>query len=240
MHKILIVDDERPARDLLFELVSFYIPDSKITSVDNAAKALECFHTDNYDLLFADISMPGMTGLELLEEINRSGKQPQAFIITAHRQYEFAVKGFRLGILDYIEKPLHKEKIYEAAKLYLSKVNTGALDLKVYDGVRRIDFDNLLAIETTNRRKLKVYTSDCILPEVTSSLTQLCNCLPSNFRYISRDCIINLFEIKRYNLKTREVFIVCQNKEVAFVASRNGMKDLLVSLNFSNPTKNGA
>ena len=121
MHKILIIDDERAARDLVAELITFYIPDSKVTKTDSAFKALEIIQTEDYDLLFVDISMPRMSGLELLEEVKRMGKEPYSFIITAHRQYDYAVKGFRLGILDYIEKPLHKEKIGEAAKLYLSK-----------------------------------------------------------------------------------------------------------------------
>ena len=239
MHHILIVDDERPARDLLAELIAFYIPDSKVSQAECACKALEMMQTENYDLLFVDISMPDMTGLELLEEIHRRGKKPSAFIITAHQQYEYAVKGFRMGILDYIEKPLHKKKIYKAAKLYLSKTNKDAIDLKIYTGVRRVPAGSVIAIEAAGRGKVKVYTTDSVLSEVTGSLAQFYGSLPANFCYIRRDCIINLHEIVHYNLKSqaREVYVVCQNEKIMFRASRKNMKDLLNVFSSNNIEK---
>jgi len=57
MHKILIVDDERPARDYISEiseLVSSCLPDSKVTLAEDAEKALRCLQTENFDLLFVD------------------------------------------------------------------------------------------------------------------------------------------------------------------------------------------
>jgi len=237
MHHILIVDDERPARDLLAGLIAFYIPDSKVSQAESAYKALEMMQTENYDLLFVDISMPGMTGLDLLEEIHKRGKKPPAFIITAHQQYEYAVKGLRLGILDYIEKPLHKEKMREAVRLYLNKKNKDTIDLKIYAGVRRVPTGSVIAIEATGRGKVKVYTTDSVLPEVTGSLAQFYGSLPANFCYIRRDCIINLHEIVHYNLKSqaREVFVVCQGKEYPFVVSRKNVKELFTRLDYENP-----
>jgi len=228
MHRILIVDDERPARDLLAELVAFYFPDSEVDQAENAYNALEIIQTKNYDLLFVDISMPGMTGLDFLETINRAGKQPSAFIITAYQEYEYAVKGFRLGILDYIEKPLHKEKISNAAKLYLDRIQSNTLDLKVYNGFRRVPISSVVAIEAIDRRKVKVYTTDSIFPEVLEFLSQIYKRLPNSFCYIRRNCIINLHKITHYNLKSRvmEVFVVCQNEEIVFKATRKGLKNL--------------
>jgi len=233
MHKILIVDDERPARVLLAKLVGLYMPDSKVIQGENALRAIEIMQTENIDLLFVDISMPVMNGLEMLEEIYRTGKKPYTFIITAYQKYEYAIKGLRLGIIDYIEKPLHKEKIYDAIKLYLNKVESDSIDLKVYDGIRRVRIDHLLAVEAIGRGKVKVFTHEFIFPEVISSLAQLYARLPSNFIYIRRDCVINLHEVKHYNLKAniREIFITYQNKEYPFVVSRENMKILSTWLN---------
>jgi len=230
MHKILIVDDERHARDLIAELIASYIPNSEVSKAESAYKALELMETKNFDLLFVDISMPGMTGLELLEKIHETGKQPYAFIITAHRRYDYAIRGIRLGILDYIEKPLHKEKISNAAKIYLSKIKSEMLELKVHTGVRRIPIESVVALEAVDRNKVKVYTADSLLPDVTDSLSELHKRLPANFCYIRRDCIVNLHEVKRYNPKTREIFISFQNKDCLFVASRNNAKELLTNL----------
>lgn len=236
MHKILIVDDERPAREFISGLVTFYIPDSEVAQAESAGKALECMQRENYDLLFVDNTMPGMSGLELLEELNRRGKSPYSFIIAAPHPYDYALQGFRLGILDYIEKPLYREKIYEAVNLYLSKVKANFLDLKVSNGVCRILFHNLLAIETVSRGKVKVYTTDSILPEVSGSLVQLCKQLPLNFCYIRRDCIINLHKVTHYNpkLQYNEIFLVYQNEEIMFNVSRKHIKDLLMRLNLEN------
>jgi len=108
MHKILIVDDEKPARDYIAELVAFYIPDSRITYADNARNALNLLRAEDFDLLFVDIDFGAgqMAGLELLEEINRLGKHIYIVIISAHHKFEYAVKGMELGASRYIPKPL--------------------------------------------------------------------------------------------------------------------------------------
>jgi len=234
MHRILIVDDERPARDLLAELVAFYIPDSDVNTAENAYRALDLLRTEDYDLLFVDISMPGLNGLELLEKIHRMGNRIYSFVITAHQKYEYALKGFRLGILDYIEKPLHKDKIHKAAKLYLEKIKSNMLDLRVYTGIRRVPVESVIAIEAAGRGKVKVYTGDSILTDVSDSLLQLYKRLPANFRYIRRDCIINLHGITRYNLKMQalEVFVVCRNEELMFKTTRSFRRTLPEQFNF--------
>ena len=235
MHRILIVDDERPARNLIAELVASYLPDARITQAESAQNALRCLQADHYDMLFVDIEMPGMTGLQLLEHLRDMGgdKTPYTFIITAFRKYEYSLNGFRLGILDYIEKPLHNEKIYNAIKMYLEKTKIETIDLKVPDGVSRIQVNRLLALKTVNRRKVMVYTFDAFLPEVAHSLTDLFKLLPSNFRYIRRDCVVNMQEVTHYNLKTRDITIDCQNKSYTFSASRDIMKEIVAFFNHS-------
>ena len=237
MHKILIVDDERPARDYIAELVAACISDAKVVKVDSAENALTCLRKDDFDLLFIDIEMPGMTGLQLLEYLSthsdKGGRLPYTFIITAFRKYEYALKGFRLGILDYIEKPLHYEKIHNAIKFYLDSIETGTIELKVFEGFSRIQINRLVAILTIGRNKVTIYTSDTVLPVVYQSLKDLYELLPSNFRYIKRNCIINVREVKRYNPKSREIYIVSQNREYAFEVSRENMKEIVATLNNS-------
>jgi len=237
MHKILIVDDERPARDYMAEMVASCIPDAKVVKADSGENALACLRKNSFDLLFVDIEMPGMTGLQLLEylskEDNKGDKMPSTFIITAFRKYEYAIQGFRLGILDYIEKPLHHDKIYNAVKLYLDSIKTETVELKVAEGISRIPINRLLAIQTIGRNKVTIYTAGAILPEVFQSLKELHALLPSNFRYIKRNCIANIHEVKRYNPKAREIYIVSQNREYAFEVSRENMKEIVAMLNNS-------
>ena len=247
MHNILIVDDEKPAREFIAELIAFYVPDAIVHQTDNAYKALKYLQTENYDLLFVDIDLGAgvTTGLELLEEINRMGKQPYTVIISAHYNFDYVVKGMELGAARYIPKPLekdtsekkatttiqcvtkplYKEKIYEAIKLYLSKIKPETIDLKVSNGVHRIAIDHLLALQTSNHRRIKIYAANAYLPDVVASLSQLYSLLPPYFRYIRRDCVINLHAVKRYNLKYREVVISYQKQDIMFVISRDRIKE---------------
>ena len=235
MHKVLIVDDERPARDFIADLIVFYLPDSIVTQADSAQKALQCLQKEHFDLMFLDIEMPGMTGLQMLEQYANSQEgtsvTPYTFIVTAFCKYEYAVASLRLGILDYIEKPLYKEKIYKAYKMYMDRIKTDTIELNVPDGLRRIQTSRLLAIQSVARNKVKVLTSDVLIPEAAHSLKQLFTQLPPNFCYIRRDCIVNVLEVKHYNLKAREITFVCQNEEHSFTVSRENMRELAARFN---------
>ena len=260
-HKILIVDDERPARDFIAELVAFYIPNSTVTQADSVGKALDSLQAEDFDMMFLDIDFGAgkKTGLDLLEEINRMKKHIYTVIISAHYRFDYAVKGMELGAvryipkpsaddssestetdIQYITKPLYKEKIYDAIRLYLEKIKNQTIDLKVPNGFRRIPIDDLLAVETINRKKLKIYTTDALWSDVIGSLTQLFADLPANFCYIRRNCIINLHAVKHYNRKSylREILVGYQDKEYLFVVSRENMKNLANGLHLDNLKKN--
>ena len=249
MHRIMIVDDERPARDFITELVSSYLPDSKVVHAENTDKALACITAENFDLLFVDIEMPPphMNGLELLAKINRMGKFPFTIL-------RYIPKPLPKGEPDpvyYISKPLYDERIFEAIRFYLSKVASETVDLKIYNGIRRVAINQIHAIETAGRGKVNVYTSDTLLKDVSKSLCQLHDRLyrrgfmcpvdtqspariPSCFLYIRRNCIINLHAIKHYIPKSREVIIDCQGREYSFTVSRENMKKLAALLSSKN------
>ena len=129
-HKILIVDDEKSACQFIADLVSNYLPSAIITQINNPVTALTCLQNENFDMLFLDIQMPEMSGFELLERVKSFGKDPYTVIITAHRKFNYAVKGIELGVAEYITKPLYDEKIYEALQMYLQKIKSICLIIK--------------------------------------------------------------------------------------------------------------
>ena len=234
MHKVLVVDDERPAREYITELIVRFLPDSKITQAENAQEAMRYLRANQYDLMFLDVEMHTMTGLQMLEHIKLTdGKKadiPYTFVVTAFRKYEYAVTGFRLGILDYIEKPLHDEKIYVAIKMYLDKIKSDTIELNVPDGLRRVQISELLAVKIVSRRKVIVFTSSKVYTNVTLSLKELSARLPSHFCYIRRECIVNMQEVKRYNQKMREIIFVCENENHVFTVSREHNKEIAAQL----------
>jgi DNA-binding LytR/AlgR family response regulator len=97
----IIVDDERPARELLEDNIRQFPFLTLIGQARTAAEALTLLTRENVDLLFLDIRMPGLTGLELLGSLR---KPPLAILVTAFEEH--ALKGFELEVVDYLVKPV--------------------------------------------------------------------------------------------------------------------------------------
>jgi two-component system, NtrC family, nitrogen regulation response regulator NtrX len=106
---ILIVDDEPAIRATLRGVLED--EGYRITAVGSGADALVALGDDGHDLIFLDIWMPGMDGLDTLTEIKRLRPDSVVVMISGHGTIETAVKATRLGAYDFIEKPLSLEKI---------------------------------------------------------------------------------------------------------------------------------
>jgi two-component system, LytTR family, response regulator len=105
----LIIDDEKLARDLLREYLE---PIEEIEILDECAKGSEAVEKINKlkpDLIFLDVQMPGMTGFEVLDEIDH---EPYVIFTTAYDQY--AIKAFEKNAVDYLLKPLDQERFRQA------------------------------------------------------------------------------------------------------------------------------
>lgn len=99
--KCLVIDDEPPARELLLSYLS-RVEDFEIAGqFDNSLDAFSYLLKHQVDLIFLDIQMPGMTGLELIGSLP---KLPRIVLTTAYREY--ATDGFDLDVLDYLVKPI--------------------------------------------------------------------------------------------------------------------------------------
>jgi DNA-binding NtrC family response regulator len=107
---ILIVDDER---DLLQLLKRSLEPDlsCRIQTAPNGGAALKCLDANTFDLVLADIKMPGMNGLELLEHIKRDTPDLTVVMMTAHGDIEMAVQAIKSGAYDFITKPFDHEAL---------------------------------------------------------------------------------------------------------------------------------
>ena len=108
---VLVVDDERYARERLVELLG---PREEVNTIDRAAsgeEAVESLRTASYDLVFLDVQMPERTGLEVIETIGPSNMPPTIFV-TAYDQY--ALKAFEYAALDYLLKPFDDDRFEEA------------------------------------------------------------------------------------------------------------------------------
>jgi DNA-binding LytR/AlgR family response regulator len=107
--KCVIVDDEPLARELLESYVA-RVPHLQLTGAyGNAIEAFGAVSKGGVDLLFLDIQMPGLTGLELLRSL---AHKPAVIIVSAYSEY--AVEGFNLDVTDYLLKPVLFERFLKA------------------------------------------------------------------------------------------------------------------------------
>lgn len=109
--RVAVVDDEPLAREGLAELLAGQPGVSVAGVYTDAIAALAGLATTPVDVLFTDIRMPGMSGLELAEALDRAAL-PQVVFVTAHDDH--AVRAFELQALDYLLKPASRERVAQA------------------------------------------------------------------------------------------------------------------------------
>lgn len=106
---ILIVDDESSVRDSLY---NWFIEDGYHVAVaEDAKKALTILESDNYNIVLADIKMPGMDGLEMLSRIKTIRKEAIVIMMTAFATVETAVQALKDGAFDYVTKPFDPDDL---------------------------------------------------------------------------------------------------------------------------------
>jgi two-component system, LytTR family, response regulator len=116
--RCLIVDDEPLAIQLLQKHIAQLDFFEVAGTCNNAVKAMEVLNRQPVDLLFLDIKMPQISGLDLFRALRNP---PKTILTTAHR--EFALDGFDIGVTDYLLKPITFDRFFKAVERYLSTVN---------------------------------------------------------------------------------------------------------------------
>jgi two-component system, LytTR family, response regulator len=109
MYKALIIDDERLARNELKKLLADFSEIEIIGEAANADEGIEKIDSLLPDLIFLDIQMPGKTGFDMLQELD---KAPHVIFTTAYD--EFALKAFEVNALDYLMKPVEPKRLKDA------------------------------------------------------------------------------------------------------------------------------
>ncbi len=106
---ILIVDDEESVRDSLY---NWFIEDGfRVESAENAKRALTILESDQFDIILADIKMPGMDGLEMLRRIKSIKPDSIVIVMTAFATVDTAVKALKDGAYDYVTKPFDPDDL---------------------------------------------------------------------------------------------------------------------------------
>ena len=107
--KILIIDDERAIRNSMKEILSD--EGYSVDTAENGAEGLKMVSAGRYDVVFCDIKMPGMDGVEVLEKIEASGADSAVVMISGHGDIDTAVECIKKGAFDFIQKPLDLNRL---------------------------------------------------------------------------------------------------------------------------------
>ena len=112
--RILLLDDD--TRVLEYTSVALEMSDFEAISFEDPLKALAAIEAEHFDLAFLDINMPVMNGLEVLARIRSIQPNLPVVMLTGEPGVTLAVQSFRLGVVDYLQKPCKFEQIQEAAR----------------------------------------------------------------------------------------------------------------------------
>ena len=110
--KVLIVDDERPARRDLTRILGKIEGFEKAGEAGNGLKAVEMIRDSAPDIVLLDIQMPGLDGFQVLSRLGETGDIPPVIFVTAYDQY--AIRAFDVHAADYILKPVDEDRLREA------------------------------------------------------------------------------------------------------------------------------
>ncbi|TVY08188.1 response regulator transcription factor [Paenibacillus cremeus] len=119
---IVIVEDEHWALAELAEVMKVYEPEHRVFAFDNGEDVLQALDSVVPQLVLTDINMPGIDGLELVEQLNRLDPSIKKIIISVHDQFEYARQGMKFGVIDFLVKPVKKETLYKAVNQAIEQI----------------------------------------------------------------------------------------------------------------------
>lgn len=107
MYKVMIVDDEIPAREILLCIINWEYTDFRIVySASNGKDALDKYTDIKPDLIITDIQMPIIDGLDLIEEVQKINKSQKFLILSCYEDFTYAQRAMKMGVTDYLIKDL--------------------------------------------------------------------------------------------------------------------------------------
>ncbi|OPH58080.1 DNA-binding response regulator [Paenibacillus ferrarius] len=168
MLKAAVFDDEYIVLQGLREMIdwsSFGI--ELVGTADNGLSALDLFRAHRPKLIFTDIRMPGMDGLQLIEEIMREAPETLCIVFSGFNEFEYVKRAINLGVADYLEKPITIPTIEQAIRKVLDKISQEQEVLELKTKVRssqgdllvKATFDLLFLGEEAEEKWREIYGS---------------------------------------------------------------------------------
>ncbi|TDO26442.1 LytR/AlgR family response regulator transcription factor [Sediminibacterium goheungense] len=230
--KCLIIEDEPLAAEIITEYIQ-QVPHLQLVSVCvNAMEGLQLLKTETIDILFLDINLPQISGIDFMRSLV---KKPAVIFITAHREY--AIESYELGVIDYLLKPVSFSRFLMAVNKITERITVGDavetqsqykdyLFVNVSRKRQKIHFDEIIYFESKREYVNIVTQQGSYLTKI--QLSELEKQLSADvFLRIHRSFIISKRKIKAYN--TTEIDLAA----VQVPIGRNYKEHVLAQLNQS-------
>lgn len=206
--KCIIVDDEPIAIRVIGSHLE-KIPNIEVVAkCSNAMEALDVLRNNAIDLIFLDIQMPQITGIDFLKTLNHP---PKVIFTTAYRDY--AIEAFDLEVVDYLLKPIPFDRFLKAVNKYYTQSETSLMTLNKGTGSN----DNEFIYIKSERKVVKVYLKDIVYIESLKDYVKV----HTNEKLIVTKQLISQFEKvlpPESFLRTHRSFIIPIDKIEAFTA----------------------
>jgi DNA-binding NtrC family response regulator len=152
---VLIVDDDKAVREILTAQLEQWKPTEdaiddrrfEVFHATSGEKALEFLSDAFADVVLADLRMPGMDGLELLERIGRDHPGTPVVMLTAHASIPIAVQAMRIGAADFVEKPWNFEELVASLKKAINTAPPDGRDSRAHSRQTRAILEQLPTME---------------------------------------------------------------------------------------------
>jgi len=209
--KCLVVDDEPLASEVIQRYVAQAPHLELIATCEDAMEAFQKLNIEKIDLLFLDIEMPGMNGIEFIKSLPNP---PSVILTTAYREY--AMESYEIDVVDYLLKPISFSRFFKAVNKYLKSINeVGASvpvkkmasrsSIFVYSDKKNVKvyLDEILYIESI-KDYIRIHTLDRTVIS-KDTITRYETLLPDSFVRIHRSFIVNRAKITAYTSHDIEI-----------------------------------
>ncbi|MEN2398813.1 LytTR family DNA-binding domain-containing protein [Flavobacterium sp. MC2016-06] len=211
--KCIIVDDEPAAHYVLANYIKQNPQLELVFQGYNGIEAMDYLRENKVDLMFLDINMPEISGMELLKILQT---HPKTILTTAYS--EFALESYDYGVIDYLLKPIYFPRFLKAVDRFFSMENTttkseeavaNSVSVKVDGYFIEIELDKLLFAQSFGNYVKLHTTKRTYLASITTS--ELEKCLPEkNFMRIHKSYIVALDKIE----ETEKDFVIIKNEKL--------------------------
>lgn len=196
MINCIIVDDEPLAATLLENHISKIDHFKLVGKAENAMEAYKLLQNQTVDLMFLDIHMPHLNGIDFLRSLSQ---KPKTIFTTAYR--DFAIEGFELEAIDYLLKPITFERFFKSVERILRNATSkdDFIILKTEGMHRKLALSEIVYIESQGN-DIKITMTSNVSFISKSKITELESALASKgFVRIHRSFIINIEFVSAYN-----------------------------------------